>query len=63
MFSIEQDLILQHQDNEYSYLTNTFNTEMVTAMVNKKEEADSGFKVENMKYFVIPAAIGFVFVY
>ena len=54
--------MLEHTDNEYSYFTNSFNTEMLQAMVAKKEE-DSGFKVENLKYFVIPAAVGFVYLY
>jgi len=62
MFTVGQDIVLEHKDNEYSYLTNSFNTEMVQAMVAKKED-DSGFKVENMKYFVIPAAVGFVYLY
>ena len=31
-------------------------------MVAKKDD-DSGFKVESMKYFVIPAAVGFVYLY
>ena len=62
MFTVGQDILLQHKDNEYSYLTNSFNAEMVHAMVAKNED-DSGFKVESMKYFVIPAAVGFVYLY
>ena len=54
--------MLEHKDNEYSYLTNSFNTEMVQAMVAKKDD-ENGFKVESMKYFVIPAAVGFVYLY
>ena len=61
--NVEQDIVLEHQDNEYSYLTNTFNTEMVTNMVNKKDDADGGFNVQSLKYLVIPAAVGFVILY
>ena len=43
-------------------MTNSFNTEMVKEMISKKED-ESGFKVESMKYFVIPAAVGFVYLY
>ena len=62
MYTVGQDIVLEHPDNEYSYLTNSFNTEMVQAMVAKKEDGD-GFKVENLKFLVIPAAVGFVYLY
>lgn len=56
---------MSHGGAEFSYLTNTFNSDIVNAIVaNKKvEEKDEGFKVENLKYLVIPAAVFCVFVY
>jgi hypothetical protein len=38
MATVDQDIILQHAENEFSYLTNTFNTEIVNAIVSKKDE-------------------------
>jgi len=56
--NVGNDIIMEHADNEFSYFTNSFNSEM---LVVKKE--DGSFDVSNLKYFVIPAALGFTYVY
>lgn len=61
-------MIIQHPDSSLTFLSNTFTSVLATAAaegtkVKKESDSDSGFNVENLRYFVMPGAILVVYVY
>ena len=66
--TIDKNLMVKHSDFEISFLSNTFTSQIATAAaegtkIKKEADSDSGFNLENIRYFIMPGAILCVYVY